>query len=138
MNLLVSVLVLSVLVGAPRKQTFIGIISDSMCGSAGHAQMRMGPTDAVYDSAKAHGLSVRAYGERGLNTITPANASWTDIYGDWKNGTHNVNIAAQAVILGSGTQSPRAEIRTLRIFARCVDRESFIAPPRQHRHRLPR
>ena len=62
--------------------------------------MLLGPTDAVYDSAKAHGLSVRAYGERGLNTITPANASWSDIYSDWKNGTHNVNISAQAVILG--------------------------------------
>ncbi len=62
--------------------------------------MLLGPTDAVYDSAKAHGVSVRAYGERGLNTITPASATWTDIYEDWKNGTHNVNIAAQAVILG--------------------------------------
>ena len=62
--------------------------------------MLLGPTDAVYDSAKAHGLSVRAYGERGLNTITPATATWTDMFNDWKNGTHNVNIAAHAVILG--------------------------------------
>ncbi len=62
--------------------------------------MLLGPTDAVYDSAKAHGLSVRAYGERGLNTITPATATWTDMFNDWKNGTHNVNIAARAVIIG--------------------------------------
>ena len=62
--------------------------------------MLLGPTDAIYDSAKAHGLSVRAYGERGANTITPSTATWTDIYNDWKNGTTNVNIAARAIILG--------------------------------------
>jgi YVTN family beta-propeller protein len=62
--------------------------------------MLLGPTDAVYDSAKAHGVSVRAYGERGLNTITPAGSTWTDMFNDWKNGTHNVTISAQAVILG--------------------------------------
>ncbi|HXI27414.1 MAG TPA: bifunctional YncE family protein/alkaline phosphatase family protein [Vicinamibacterales bacterium] len=62
--------------------------------------MLLGPTDAIYDHAKAHGLTVRAYGERGANTITPANATWTDIYSDWKFGTHNVDIAAQAIIVG--------------------------------------
>ena len=49
--------------------------------------MLLGPTDAIYDNAKAHGVTVRAYGERGANTITPSNATWTDIYNDWKNGT---------------------------------------------------
>jgi YVTN family beta-propeller protein len=62
--------------------------------------MLLGPTDAIYDLAKARGLSVRAYGERGANTITPANATWTDIYKDWKNGTSNVTIDARAVIVG--------------------------------------
>jgi YVTN family beta-propeller protein len=62
--------------------------------------MLLGPTDAIYDNAKANGVSVRAYGERGLNTITPADATWTDIYNDWKNGTRNVNIDARAVIVG--------------------------------------
>jgi YVTN family beta-propeller protein len=62
--------------------------------------MLLGPTDAIYDHAKAAGLTVRAYGERGANTITPSNATWTDIYNDWKFGTHNVNIAAQAIIVG--------------------------------------
>ena len=62
--------------------------------------MLLGPTDAIYDNAKARGLTVRAYGERGLNTITPANATWTDIFGDWKNGTHKVSIVPQAVIVG--------------------------------------
>jgi hypothetical protein len=62
--------------------------------------MLLGPTDAIYDQAKARGLTVRAYGERGANTITPSNATWTDFYNDWKNGTNKVNIAAQAIIVG--------------------------------------
>ncbi|HEU5255818.1 MAG TPA: bifunctional YncE family protein/alkaline phosphatase family protein [Vicinamibacterales bacterium] len=62
--------------------------------------MLLGPTDAIYDNAKAHGLKVRNYGERGANTITPSNATWTDIYNDWKNGTSNVKIDARAIILG--------------------------------------
>ena len=62
--------------------------------------MLLGPTDAIYDNAKAQGVSVRAYGERGANTITPATATWTDIYNDWKNGTSHVNIDARAIILG--------------------------------------
>lgn len=40
------------------------------------------------------------YGERDANTITPANATWTDIYNDWKNGTANVDIDARAMIVG--------------------------------------
>ncbi len=62
--------------------------------------MLLGPTDAIYDNAKAHGRRVRSYGERGLNTFTPGDATWTDIYNDWKNGTHNVSIAPRAVIVG--------------------------------------
>jgi len=62
--------------------------------------MLLGPTEAIYDNAKANGVTVRAYGERGANTITPANATWTDIYNDWKNGTSNVNIDARAIIVG--------------------------------------
>ena len=62
--------------------------------------MLLGPTEAIYDNAKAHGLSVRAYGERGANTFTPANATWTDFYNDWKNGTSNVSVAARAIIVG--------------------------------------
>jgi len=69
-------------------------------GRNNQSPMLLGPTDAIYDNAKASGLSVRAYGERGLNTITPATATWTDIFNDWKNGTHNVSITPQAVIVG--------------------------------------
>jgi hypothetical protein len=41
-----SLLAVAALAAAPGKQTFTGIITDDMCGKAGHAQMRMGPTDA--------------------------------------------------------------------------------------------
>ncbi len=53
----VVLLALTAFAAAPRKQTFIGVISDSMCGAAGHAQMRMGPTDAECTDAciAAHG-----------------------------------------------------------------------------------
>lgn len=42
-----------------RKQTFNGIITDDMCGNAGHASMRMGPTDAECTIAcvGAHGAA---------------------------------------------------------------------------------
>jgi YVTN family beta-propeller protein len=62
--------------------------------------MLFAPTDFIWDNMKAHGKSVRSFGERGLNTITPADATWTDIYNDWKNGSHNVTITPQAVIVG--------------------------------------
>jgi hypothetical protein len=42
---------------AQSRQTFTGTITDDMCGRSGHAQMRMGPTDAECARAciAAHG-----------------------------------------------------------------------------------
>ena len=59
-NLLVGLLALTGLSAAQSPQTFNGLITDDMCATkAGHAQMRMGPTDA--DCVKAciasHGAS---------------------------------------------------------------------------------
>jgi hypothetical protein len=56
---LVTLLSLATLSAAPRSQTFTGTISDDMCARAGHAQMRMGPTDAECTTAcvLAHGAS---------------------------------------------------------------------------------
>jgi hypothetical protein len=60
----VKVLFVGLLAGAalaaPAKastQTFTGIITDNMCAQAGHASMRMGPTDAECTDAcvVAHG-----------------------------------------------------------------------------------
>jgi hypothetical protein len=45
-HLILSLLAGAALSAAPAKQTFTGVITDDMCGKAGHAQMQMGPTDA--------------------------------------------------------------------------------------------
>ena len=42
----ILLLALATLSAAPSTQTFSGTISDDMCATAGHASMRMGPTDA--------------------------------------------------------------------------------------------
>ncbi len=62
--------------------------------------MLFAPNDFLWDAAKVHGVTVRSYGERGLNTIAPAKATWSDIYADWKNGTHHVTITPRAQIVG--------------------------------------
>ena len=41
-----SLLAIAALAGAQGKQTFTGTITDSMCSTADHSQMKMGPTDA--------------------------------------------------------------------------------------------
>jgi hypothetical protein len=41
-----SLLAIALLAAAQRKQTFTGIITDSMCARADHSRMQMGPTDA--------------------------------------------------------------------------------------------
>jgi hypothetical protein len=50
-------LALATLSAAPATQTFTGTITDDMCALAGHASMRMGPTDAdcVRACVTAHG-----------------------------------------------------------------------------------
>jgi hypothetical protein len=42
----VSVFLVAALSSAQGTQTFTGVIADDQCGRGGHAQMRMGPTDA--------------------------------------------------------------------------------------------
>ena len=44
--LIVSLLAIASLSVAQGKQTLTGTITDEMCAETGHAQMRMGPTDA--------------------------------------------------------------------------------------------
>jgi hypothetical protein len=45
-HLIATLLAAASLSAAQGKQTFTGTITDSECGNAGHAVMRMGPTDA--------------------------------------------------------------------------------------------
>jgi type 1 fimbria pilin len=44
--LIFSLLAMAALAAAAGKQTFTGTITDSMCATADHSHMRMGPTDA--------------------------------------------------------------------------------------------
>ena len=59
MNKVLLTLLAGAALAAPAKQTFVGVITDSECGAAGHARMRMGPTDAecTYACIQAHGAS---------------------------------------------------------------------------------
>ena len=52
-------LAVTALSAAPPTQTFTGTITDDMCGTGGHARMRMGPTDAECTTAciSAHGAT---------------------------------------------------------------------------------
>ena len=58
MKYLIVGLLAGAALAAPGKQTFTGVISDDMC-TAGHAAMRMGPTDAecAVACADLHGSS---------------------------------------------------------------------------------
>lgn len=62
--------------------------------------MLFAPTDFLWDNARKHGVSVRAYGERGRTVIDPPQASWTDIYQDWKNKTGRIRLQAVPLVLG--------------------------------------
>jgi len=44
--LIFSLLIIAALAAAPGKRKFTGTITDSMCATADHSRMRMGPTDA--------------------------------------------------------------------------------------------
>jgi hypothetical protein len=62
--LFLSVLAGAALAAPAASQTFTGAITDSLCANkAGHAQMRMGPTDAECTNAciSAHGAAYVLY-----------------------------------------------------------------------------
>jgi hypothetical protein len=65
-------LAVAALSAAPGKQTFTGIITDNMCAKAGHAQMRMGPTDAECAIAciDAHGATYVLYDGKNSYTLS--------------------------------------------------------------------
>ena len=62
--------------------------------------MLYAPSDFLWDNAKAHQLSVRSYGERGISKIDPPTAGWTEIYNDWKNRAGKIQITATPIPLG--------------------------------------
>jgi hypothetical protein len=56
-------LIIAALAAAPVNQRFTGVITDSMCATGDHSQMRMGPTDADCTLAcvEAHGATYVLY-----------------------------------------------------------------------------
>jgi hypothetical protein len=71
-RLILNLFAIAALAAAPGKQTFTGVITDSMCANGNHSQMRMGSTDAectiacvlahdamyvLYDGKEAYTLS---------------------------------------------------------------------------------
>jgi hypothetical protein len=64
----------------------------------GNDAMAYSSAGFIWDSVLRAGLTFRNYGEFVKAKITPANATWTDIYNDYKNGTRNVAIEAVAAI----------------------------------------
>ena len=71
-SLIASLFAVAALSAAPGKQTFTGTITDSMCGKAGHAQMRMGPTDAECTTAciSAHGATYVLYDGKNVYALS--------------------------------------------------------------------
>ena len=71
-TLIVSLLAVAALAPAQGKQTFTGTITDDMCATAGHSQMRMGPTDAECTVACiiAHGAQYVLYDGKNVYTLS--------------------------------------------------------------------
>src|SRR6266699_2751244 len=71
-HLISSLLAVAALFAAPAQQRFTGIITDNMCATAGHSQMRMGPTDAECTIAciSAHGATYVLYDGKNVYTLS--------------------------------------------------------------------
>ena len=70
--LILTVLVVAALSAAPGKQTFTGVITDSMCPAGDHSRMRMGSTDAECTIAcvEAHGAQYVLYDGKESYTLS--------------------------------------------------------------------
>ncbi|HJT79049.1 MAG TPA: alkaline phosphatase family protein [Gemmataceae bacterium] len=55
-------------------------------------------TGFLWDNALRHGRTFRNFGEFIRNTYTPKNATWTDLYADYRNGTHHVTVKATPTV----------------------------------------
>jgi hypothetical protein len=65
------------LAAPPAKQTFTGVVTDSMCPTGDHSQMRMGPTDAECTKAcvDIHGAMYVLYDGKQTYTLSDQKAS---------------------------------------------------------------
>ena len=73
---LIIVLAAAGLSAAQSPQTFTGTITDDLCARGGHAQMRMGPTDAdcVRACIAAHGASYVLFDGKDVYTLSDQQA----------------------------------------------------------------
>jgi YVTN family beta-propeller protein len=58
----------------------------------GSDPLAFAPTGSLWDNALLHMKTFRNYGEHCKTTYTPAKASWSDLYADFKAGTKKVKI----------------------------------------------
>ncbi|MGP0073219.1 MAG: hypothetical protein ACLPWF_14975 [Bryobacteraceae bacterium] len=65
-------LVAAAALAAPPKQTFSGVVTDSMCEDGDHSHMRMGPTDAECTVAcvNTHGATYVLYDGKNAYTLS--------------------------------------------------------------------
>jgi uncharacterized protein DUF5818 len=70
--LIFSLLIIAVLAAASGKRKFTGTITDSMCATADHSRMRMGPTDAECTVAcvMAHDATYVLYDGKEVYTLS--------------------------------------------------------------------
>lgn len=73
-NILLLTAALASVSAAPATKTFTGVITDDMCAKAGHASMRMGPTDADCTRAcvDVHGASFVIYDGKTMYRLSDA------------------------------------------------------------------
>lgn len=77
MRILVAGVLAGAALAAPGKRTFTGVITDDMCANkAGHAAMRMGPTDAecTHACVDAHGSFYVLYDGKTAYTLSDQKA----------------------------------------------------------------
>ena len=70
--LIFTLLIIAALAASQGKQKFTGAITDSMCATADHSRMRMGPTDAECTIAciSAHGAMYVLYDGKEVYTLS--------------------------------------------------------------------
>ncbi len=72
MKPLILLFAFAALAASAGKQTFTGVITDSMCARGDHSRMRMGPTDAECTVAciDAHGAQYVLYDGKDVYTLS--------------------------------------------------------------------
>jgi hypothetical protein len=75
-RLMWSLLTIAALAAAPQKQTFTGVVTDSMCPMGDHSAMRMGPTDAecTKECNEVHGADYVLYDGKETYTLSDQRA----------------------------------------------------------------